>query len=557
MANVGLHSGILMHQGTEMTLPSHLDMSHIVALEGPKESTHLGTLDLWAYKRKVDAPFLSVAGIGSNNIIYTEDDYLTYDVAAASDASIKIVKDISGLDEVGKGQSPFEILVDSPSLGGHGQVFKFDPMLKEELMVTGEQIRQAGEHWVYTVKRVDSDQPLNKFFLQNGTRLIPYHTERSPEFSQEYASFAIKGPKTNRYIIPVGQVEQQVHYHVTTKVAEYRGTGNISIPASKKKEMDKMFEYYFNMQGVEASGLTTFDQAIKSQPDAVTAAMKEGRVQVAIASMYDSLALKFLAKGEAEYQLWGSGGKRNAGGVDEYLAPVGAWQQLDTGYKTEFNIGDFTLDTLKAALYEYFGGKIDWPVAGGEPVLEVMTGMGGFQLINKLITEQVNSQALIVHAKDFGNISGEALSLSFKPSWYVRITIPMLATLSFNYNPAFDPIETSVLINPVVANGFKLSSYSFIIYEENQFGGSDNIKMIRSKEGGGQVFMNVINSTSSHPLFKQSTSINGVSVSASQGSNLKTGYAAYFRKKMDSLWVKDPTRILKIVAKHPITNKSF
>lgn len=556
MSTVGLQQGILMHQGKLMELPSHLDMSHIAMLEGPRDHTHLGTLDLWAFRRKVDAPFLSIAGIGSNNIIYSEDDYITYDVAAASDASIKIVTDISGTDVIGKGGSEFEILVDSPKLGGSGQIVKFDPMLKEELMIT-QNPKQAGEHWKYVVKRVDSDQPIDKFFLQNGTQLIAYHTERSPEFDQEYASFHVKGPKNNRYIIPVGQVEQQVHYKVTTKVAEYGGTGTVSIPASKKAELDKMFEYYFNMKGVEASGLTTFDEAIKKNPDGVAKAMSEGRVQVAIASMYDSLALKFLNRGEQDYLLWGSGGVRNAGGMDEYLAPVGAWQQLDTGYKTEFNIADFTLDVLIAALYEYFHGKIDYPNAGSEQVLEVMTGMGGFQLINKLISEQVNDQALIVNAKDFGNLTGQSLSLAYKPNWYVEITIPMLATLRFNYNASFDPIETNPLINPTVANGMKLSSYSFIIYSENEFGGSDNVKMVRSKEGGGKVFMNVINSTSSHPLTRNITSIDGNSVTMSQGSGLKSGYAAYFRKKMDSLWIKDPTRILKLVAKHPLTGKTF
>lgn len=556
MANVGLHSGILMHLGNQLELPSNLDMSHIGMLEGPKEHTHLGTLDLWAFKRKQDRPWLSLAGIGSNNILYVESDYFTYDVAATSDGSIKIVQDISGQDEVGKGGTPFDILVDSPRLGGHGQVFKFDPMLKEELMVTETLIRDAGEgQWIYSVKRVDSDEPLNKFYLQNGMHLVPMHTEMSPEFGQSYASFAVKGPKNNRYIVPVGQVYNQVHYQVTTKVAEYGGgAGNISITGSKKKELDRLFEYYFRMDGMEQSGLSTVDELVKTNPDALKNAVKEGRVNVAIASMYDSLSLKFLNRGEQEYMLWGSGGVRNQGGVDEYLAPVGAWQQFDTGYKTEFNIADFTLEVLKAAIYEYFHGKVDYPNPGSETVLEVMTGMGGFQLINKLISEQVNDQALIVHAKDFNNLTGDALSLSYKPSWYVEITIPMLARLRFVYNPAFDPIETNPFINPVVANGYKLSSYSFIIYAENEFGGSGNIKLIRSSDGGGKVFMNVINGTSSHPLTR---TIGPGGVTLSQGSDLRSGYAAYFRKKMDSLFVVDPTRILKLVAKHPLTGKTF
>ena len=128
MANLGLQPGILTYQGTELQLPSHIDKRNLMELEGPKDHTHIGTIDMWARKRKLDAPFLNVAGIGSNNIIYSKTNFVTYDVQAQGTSSISIVEDITGSEQVGKGKSEFEILVNTDRLGGMGKIFKFDPL---------------------------------------------------------------------------------------------------------------------------------------------------------------------------------------------------------------------------------------------------------------------------------------------------------------------------------------------------------------------------------------------------------------------------------------------
>lgn len=555
-STLGLQAGILMHQGKQMDFGSHMDATHIAMLEAPKQHTHLGTIDMWAYRRKSDVPFLSIAGIGSNNIVYTEDDWMTYDVATASDMSICIVQDISGTD-AGKGGNEFEVLINCGSMG-HGQVIKFDDMLKEEIMVTDAPIRKVDDkNWVYTVKRIDSNEPLDKLFLQPGTKLLPKHTEISPEFGQSFASFGVKTPRSNKYIVPVGQVWNQVHYSVTTKVAQYNdGKGTFDISGDTKQQLDKAFEYYFKMDGMADNGLSTLDQALQNSTtrQLVQDSFKSGKVQIAVSTLYDSLALKFLSRGEQEYQLWGTGGVRNQGGMDEYWAAVGAWQQLDTGYKFVGNLQNFSLETLKAALYQYFYGKMDLPARGSEPVFDVQTGMGGMQLANKLITYQVNSQALQIKITDFGQVSGDIYNLGYKPMFYKEVEIPFVAKLRFIYNPAFDPIDTNEMINPTLSTGFKLSSYSMIFHEVNTLMGQNNIKILRSKESGGKVFMEVVNGQGAHPLTQQ---IGPSGVIMHQGSSLKTGYSAYFKKKMDSLHVIDPTRVLKVVFPHPVTGRTF
>ena len=559
MANVGLQPGILTYQGTELSLSSHIDKRNLMELEGPKDHTHIGTIDMWARRRKIDAPFLNIAGIGSNNIIYSESNFVTYDVQAQGVNSISIVEDITGSELVGRGKSEFEILVNTERLGGAGKIFKFDPFGKDEYMVT-QQPRRTGEHWTYTVKRNDSNEPVNKLFLQATTILHPTISTISPEFGQAYSGFSAKSGGSQRFILPVGQVPIQTSYHISTEVAKI---GEMTISGDLKKQFDKQFDYQFMYKDsrISSSNVNTLQEATLNPT--VSSYLKEGldsgKVTVSIASWYDSLAIKDLMSQENKYQLYGTGGYSvSQSGVDESLMPVGVWQQMDTGYKTRYNISNFSLDVLKEMIRLYMHGKVDYPESGKEETMIVQTGMGGMELMNKIITEAANSNALIVLGNMYGNITGTATSLAYTPSFYKEINIPMLANLKFMYNPAFDPIEESPIINPTVGGGYKLSSYSFIIHGENEFGGSNNIKLIRPKIGGGQVNMTVVNGKhASHPMFNQKTSIGGTSVNVTQAPNLGNGFSAYFEKTLDTLQVLDPTRILKAVAINPYTNSSF
>ena len=560
MANIGLQPGILTHQGTELSLTSVLDKRNLMELEGPKNHTHIGTIDMWARKRKQDAPFLNVAGIGSNNIIYCETAFVTYDVQNQGTNAISIVEDITGSEQVGKGKTEFEILVNTDRLGGAGRIFKFDPFGKDEYMVT-QQPRRTGEHFTYTVKRVDSNEPVNKLFLQATTIIHAGPAVISSEFGQEYSGLSAKTTGNQKFILPVGQVPIQTSYHISTEVAKI---GNLTISGETKKQFDKQFDYQFMCKDsrITSSNVNTLTEATDPK-NAVSQYLKEGlangKVTVSIASWYDSLAIKDLMMQENKYQLYGTGGYAIAqSGVDESLMPIGVWQQMDTGYKTRYNISSFSLNTLKEMIKLYMHGKVDYPESGKEETMVVQTGMGGMELMNKIITEQANSNSLIVLANMFGNITGTATSLAYTPSWYAEIRLPMLANLKFMYNPAFDPIEESPLINPTVGGGYKLSSYSFIIHGENEFGGSANIKLLRPAVGGGQVNMTVVNGRhASHPMFNQKTSINGTSVNVTNAPNLQNGYSAYFEKALDTLQLLDATRILKASPINPYTLNSF
>ena len=249
--------------------------------------------------------------------------------------------------------------------------------------------------------------------------------------------------------------------------------------------------------------------------------------------------------------MWGSGGRAKFDGQDEIQMSAGLWQQLDSGYKHVYNLNNFGLDMFKSVISNYLHPKVDFTTPGQEPVMIVETGRGGLNLAHEMIRKEANANSMIVNASEIGALTGDAFDLTFG-LFYRGITIPMVAKLKFVYNPALDPVVTNQLENPTLPSGFPLSSYSFIIHDITENGGADNIKLLRKKNS--KMRMVIENGLDSHPM-TQMLGAGGASVH--QAASRKSGFGALFFKPYDAIWVKDPTRILKIVMRNPFTGNTL
>ena len=112
--------------------------------------------------------------------------------------------------------------------------------------------------------------------------------------------------------------------------------------------------------------------------------------------------------------------------------------------------------------------------------------------------------------------------------------------MEFVYNPALDPVHDNDIDNPII-DGYRLSSYSFIIFDITDQG-SDNIKLMRRKydhelrwryENGKMDYMG--------------------RRSGFQSSGGNYGFKCLFEQRKKSIWVKDASKVLKIVMVNPRT----
>lgn len=547
MATPTVIPGIFLHE-SRLNLKSHLDLPHLSKLASPVTPTDMGVIDLWAFKRKAEVPLLAM-NITSQNIQYIEGNSYTYDLATASDSSTYIVQDITTDAMPGIDGEEFPILVNNDKLGGYGSRLKFDLTSPIELEVVSRQIKPKGEHFIYYVKMVPSfngEKFVPRSYLTYGSRIYKLAATRSREFGQNWDSWAISGSSTKKFVNFVSTAEFQSSYHITREAAVFSDGKRFDADWVKNMK-DKVVEYV-QLEGVAENGIRYLNDYVKNYPGQ---GQKIGFQ--ALAMMYDDICVGILAKQTANYMMWGSGGQAGSDGLDSQILAPGLWFQLDySGYKSFFNIAAFSIGILKNAVRDYFHGKVDI-LPGAEPQLTIRTGRGGFELISQLFLQQLKGVDMIQNAADFKVVEGEAGNLKVNQPLVRRFKINLIADFEVVLDPSLDPIEANELINPYV-NGYRLSSYSMIIHDYNEYGGSDNIKILRPGDyGAGKIKMHIQNGTWMHPL----TELNYKGMSAHVSTNDLTGFSAKFTSVPDTVWVKDPTRLLKLVPKNPLTGGSL
>ena len=246
------------------------------------------------------------------------------------------------------------------------------------------------------------------------------------------------------------------------------------------------------------------------------------------------------------YLMWGQGGRIKQDGPDDMRLSTGLWSQLDNSYKRIYNKSGFTLDLFRSEIFNFFNGKVEFK--GPDPLrnLIVQTGMAGMKMINQAIKKEAFGTGLTVNLDQSGvnGISGtNAMDLNFGFA-FTSYTIPFLANVKFVLNPAFDNVHTNDIENPII-DGFPLSSYNFIIFDITD-NTNDNIFLLKLKWD------------SELKWFYQNGTMDYMGRSQGfQSSGNFNGYRVMMSQTMPAIWVKDPTKVLKIVMRNPVTGGSF
>jgi hypothetical protein len=145
------------------------------------------------------------------------------------------------------------------------------------------------------------------------------------------------------------------------------------------------------------------------------------------------------------------------------LAP-GVWFQLDmAGYKHTYSIDSFTLDTITNAIKDFEFGKVPLRASVSDNVYTVRTGRGGSELLYKAFMKNGFQIPAQVQNSEFKFISGTASDLTYNLPRFTRYQIPNIGYLEVTWEPGFDPVKADEFVNPILAGGYRLSSYTMLI----------------------------------------------------------------------------------------------
>jgi hypothetical protein len=540
MATPSINNGIFYRQ-TQFDMRSHVAKNYL-PLMNVDTVTDLGPVEYWAMARKSELPLYKMSSFGGKNIREIDGNIARYQVPVSMDDTVEIVADVTTTDKPGIDGSEFEIFV-SDGRFGYGDILKFSQFSNFQLVVQPRQIRTRGEGAIYTVKMPDGGNVkyLDKKYLAPGTRIGKYGSVMSPEFGQNYSSWAMKGVGNREYIIKIGEAVANTSYWVSNKANEHGIT---------TANYNKVMEYI----QIDGSGdptvpeLTKYMSSVGMSPLDLKKKVENGEARMQFGFAMDDISMKILARDYENQLMWGTGGRIQLDGADEVDLPTGLWQQLNSGYVHVFNMNNFNKQLFINAYHNYFLGRRDLTTPGQEPVVDIDTGWGGMVLVNDMIKAEAGSNSMIVNAKEIGALTGGPFNLGWG-LWYNELTLPGLVRLRFKYNPAFDVINKNDIDNPRLSTGYNLSSYSFIMYDVDDF--SNNVELLRNKNA--KIKMIHEPGRDAHPLFKQD---NGA-VSRHTATSRKSGFGVAFERPYDAIRVIDPTRILKIVMRNPFTGEPF
>ena len=538
MATPVLNNGIFLRD-TAYSASSHVDSYHLVNMLKDAEPMDLGPVDLWAMAQKVEMPLYQMSSFGGKNVINVDNARGEYKwQTPVSNDLPYIIEDIENPElALGADGTTFRIKMSCREFG-HGDIITYDKYNGTELYITDEDILPMGDGFVYTVQLVNNNNTaiLDRAFLANGTKFFRKGSARG-EYGERFSDITTKTGFREFYNY-VGGAEAHVHYSVSSRAdlmikGGMNADGTVPVTEIWRSSGD----------GMDSSITSLEDMVKKMGKDKVRRAFDNGDLSRTFLTQMESAHLSKVANDIESYLMWGQGGRVRQDGPDDLRLSVGLWQQLDNSFKRVYNKNNFNLDLFRSEIYNFFNGKVEFQGPDPSRQLIVQTGMGGMRMVNEAIKRDAVASGLVIQAADIGAITGQGMDLNFGFA-YTSYVIPFLANVKFVLNPAFDNVNTNDIENPII-DGFPLSSYSFIIFDITD-NNNDNIFLLKL-EWDNQLKWWYQNGTMDYMGRSQGF----------QSSGQFNGYRVMMSQTMPAIWVKDPTKVLKIVMRNPVTGGSF
>jgi hypothetical protein len=539
MATPVLNNGIFLRD-TSYSASSHVDSYHLTQMLGSAEPMDMGPVDLWAMTQKVEMPLYQMASFGGKNTILVDNARGEYkwQTPIAQDLPYIVADMDPGNTSKGIDGTTFKIKISKRTFG-HGDIITYDKYNGVELYITAEDIIPAGDGYVYTVQLVNNNNTatLDNAYLASGTKFFRKGSARG-EYGERFSDIET-GSGFREFYNFVGGAEAHVHYSISSR-ADLMIKGGLNADGTVPvTEIWRNFDNNSNNPSVASiEGLVA-----SMGKSGAREAFENGTLTKTFITNMEAAHLSKIATDIETYLMWGKGGRIKQDGPDDVRLSVGLWSQLDNSFKRVYNKSSFTLDMFKSELYNFYQGKVEFKGPDPQRSLVVQTGIGGMQLINKAIADEVYGSGLVQNASDIGAVTGQGMDLDFGFA-YTSFTIPFLANVKFVLNPAFDNLNTNDIENPLI-DGRPLSSYSFIIFDVTDEG-NDNIHLLKLS-WDNQLKWFYQNGTMDYMGRTQGF----------QSTGNFNGYRVMMSQTMPAIWVKDPTKVLKIVMRNPVTGGSF
>ena len=541
MATPVLNNGLFLRD-TSYHSSAHVDSYHLQNMLKDASPMDLGPVDLWAMAQKVEMPLYQMSSFGGKNTIEVDTPRGEYKwrVPVANDLPY-ITEDIESSNTTkGTDGRTFRIKLNKRAYG-HGDIITYDKYNGVEMYVSpSHPVEPAGDGFIYTVSLVNNSNStfLDNKYLKAGTKIFSKGSARG-EYGERFSDIGDVSAGFREFYNFVGGADAHAHYTVSSR-ADLMAKGGLradnTVPVT---ELWRSFDANLPKDG-SVTSLQSMAQVMGEEY--MKKAIGNGTLSRTFLTNLEAASLTKIGRDIENYLMWGQGGRIKQDGPDDMRLSVGLWKQLDNSYKRIYNKATFSLDLFKSEIFNFFNGKVEFKGPDSQRKIIVQTGIAGFKMVSEAIKREAVNSGLIVNASEIGAISGKALDLDFGYA-YTSYNIPFLANVKFVLNPAFDNVHTNDIENPII-DGFPLSSYNFIIFDVTD-NTQDNIFLLKLKWDNQLKW------------FYQNGTMDYMGRNGFNSGGMFNGYKVYMSQNMPAIWVKDPTKVLKLVMRNPVTGGSF
>lgn len=549
LGSLGL-PGLFIGQGQTLGIKNHVDIPYVTSL-APAKAYDFGVLDLWALKQRTSSPLLTVA-IDNAKIIGTDDDFYTFSLPSAADTQTRLVSGGLDKDKFGMDGEEIPFVVSRRDLSG-GSVFKFDLTSRISFTVVDRQIEELGNQFKVWARLNTNSQVkyVTKAEFQPQRQIIKIADTRGLDFSSYKSVWQLSGSGTAKYKNYLSNIKLQQSYRVTSGAVEFLNT-NTRIDPKQIAMMEQTVLQFYQVKGIADDKIIDLSNAenYKTYWERLDSEKAKGNGEAAMVNLLDSIAISLMQRQNNELLIWSDQINVLRDGYDTQRLVPGVWFQMDlAGYKHSYSIDTFGLDTITDAIKDFEFGKVPLRENVSDNVYIIKTGRGGQELLYQAFLKKGFQINAIIENADHGFITGRADSLVYNLPRFIKYQIPSIGYLTVQWEPGFDPVMADEFVNPILASGYRLSSYTMLI-EDYDFS-KDNIAILR--KNGTKMRMMVQAGDQTHPALRFGHSVNGIQLDTHAQSDELSGYQVKFIGTADTAVVLDPTRLLKLVPKNPRT----
>lgn len=542
MATPLFNNGLFLRD-TQYNASSHIDSYHLQAMLKDAQPDDMGPVDIWAMTQKVEMPLYQMSSFGGKNVIEVDNvrGEWKWQTPISQDLPY-IVDDIEPSNtQKGIDGTDFKIKLNKREFG-HGDIITYDKYNGVELAISAEHdILPVPDGCIYTVTVVNNDtyKYLDNQFLASGTKFFRKGSARG-EYGERFSDITTKTGYREFYNY-VGGAEAHVHYSISSRADMMIKGGMNSDGTVPVTEIWRNFD-----PTIDPSVSKIEDIVAMKGKDYVKRMVANGDLSKTFLTNLEAAHLTKISNDIETYLMWGHGGRIRQDGPDDIRLSVGLWKQLDNSFKRVYTKSNFNIELFRAELYNFYNGRVEFTGPDPKRDIIVQTGMGGMRMVNEAIKREAAADNFITVNGDKSGINavkGEGMNLGWGYA-FTSYVIPFLANVRFVINPAFDNVHTNDVENPII-DGFPLSSYSFIIFDITD-NNQDNIYLLKLKWDNALKWW-----------YQNGTMDYLGRTQGFQSSGQFNGYRVYMSQVMPAIWVKDPTKVLKIVMRNPITGGSF